>query len=90
MTLTQKTVLNYCNENGLVIRGWNFYDESIQDLVFVKDMPSQEERKGALAFVEDNPSGIETVNCFYTTRNIKNSYPRLRTCVNGKWVNVKR
>lgn len=90
MTLTQKTVLNYCNENGLVITGWNFYDESINDVVVVKDMPNIEEWQGAAAIIENNASGVEVVNCFYTNRNIINSYPRLRTLVNGKWVNVKR
>ena len=89
MTLTQKTVSNYCNENGLVITGWNYFDENIGDFIVVKEMPKIEEWQGATAIVESNKNGIEYVNCFYTTRNIKNSYPRLRVRINGKLVNVK-
>ena len=90
MTLTQKTVLNYCEKNNLVIVGWLWFNKDTENLDLVKEMPEIEEWQGATAIVEDNANGIEQVNCFYTTRNIKNSYPRLRIKVKGKIVNVKR
>jgi hypothetical protein len=90
MTLTQKLVLKYCEENNLVITGWNWYNKETQNLEVVNEMPVIEEWQGAAAHVEENANGIQHVNCFYTNRRIKNSYPRLRTLVNGKWVNVKR
>lgn len=90
MTLTQKTVLKYCEENNLVITGWYFFDKTTENLIVVKDMPIIEEWQGATAIIENNANGIEKVNCFYTKKYIKNSYPRLRIRKNGKLINVKR
>ena len=90
MTLTQKTVCEYCEENNLVITGWYWFNEETGTLDTVKEMPHIKEWQGATALVEKNESGIDKVNCFYTTKNIYNSYPRLRVRKNGKLVNVKR
>lgn len=90
MTLTQKLVIKYCEENNLVITGWNWYNRETEKLEVVKEMPTIEDWQGTSAIVENNANGIQHVHCLYTQRRIKNSYPRLRILVNGKWVNVKR
>ena len=84
MTLTQRVVVNYCERSGLVITGWNEYDEEKRDLVVVNEMPSIEEWQGAAAHVEENDKGITLVNCFYTQRNIKRAHPVLYVVINGK------
>ena len=89
MTLTQKTVIDYCKENDLVITGWNKFDENTGDLVIVNEIPIIEEWQGACAHVNENESGISRVNCFYTTKNIKRSHPVLYVVINGKRVKVK-
>lgn len=90
MTLTQKTIVKYCEENNLKITAWNWYNEETETLEVVKEMPTIEDWQGASAHVKENANGIQHVNCIYTKRHINNSYLRLRVLVNGKWVNVKR
>ena len=84
MTLTQKTVLNYCEKNELVVTGWNYFDETKKELVVVKEMPNIEDWQGTAVHVEENDKGITLVNCFYTNKNIRKSHPVLYVEINGK------
>lgn len=90
MTRTQKTIIEYCEENNLEITAWNWYNKETEALEVVKEMPVIEDWQGAAAHVKANEKGIQHVNCIYTKRHIKDSYVRLRVLINGKWVNVKR